>query len=140
MSQDETSDTLDDFMESIGLDVKPTGPEDALMIEITGGGFNQLYIFRYWLMHEIHAFHDLKKNGCILRKIEKGVVVELTFLDYINIRTKYYLRMKYLPWFDKDMKGLGPASIDAMVPMLVGHDIIQQLLSLKYEELPKLRY
>lgn len=144
MQTDENSDsdTLDDFMDSLGIDVKPTSAEDALMIQMTGGGHNELHVYRYWLIQEIHIYHDLKVDNCLM-KIKNNISDELkefTFDDYIATITKYYLKMKYLPWFEKDMRGLGKVKMDDMVKLLVSHDIVRGLLASKYEELPKLRY
>lgn len=140
MTQDEGN--FDDFMDGIGLDIKPADAEDALMLRFTGGGNNELHVFRYWLMHEMHAYYDALLAGVIYMRRDKALseLVPLDKDEYVIVRIKYYLRMKYLPWFHKDMCGLGIADIDKMAKKLLSHDVIQTLINTLHEDLPKLRY
>lgn len=129
-------------MDSIGLDIKPQGPEDALMIRMTAGGNNELHIFRYWLMHEMHAYYDCLKEG-ILYMRKSAILQELVPIkkdEYVIARIKYYLRMKYFPYFKQDVAGLGIANIDEMAKLLLVHDVIRSMVDKKHEDLPKLRY
>lgn len=141
-TQEKDEDTIDDFMDGIGLDVKPTGPEDALMIQLTGGGFNQLHTLRYWLMHNLHEYYAAKDEGTIFMRRSNITreLVEITIHDYAKIMVKYYLRMKYLPYFNSDVAGLGKADLNKMAELVLRHEAISTMVEKKREELPKLSY
>lgn len=136
------SGEFDDFMDGIGLDIKPVSPEDALMIRLKAGGCNQLHILRYWLMTEMHHYHHRIQNGIThMRKsniTQDWVVVSQK--DHAIIMIKYYLQMKYLPWFDSDRSGLGVANLDTMAKMVLEQDSIQSMVNTPHADLPKLRY
>lgn len=142
MSDD--SDDLDAFMDGVGLDVKPVDANDALMTRLTGGvhgtGYREIHNYRYWIRHEIFAYFDLIKNGCILHRVnfaDKETFKEFTRLDFIRARTKYYLRMKYLPYFNTGVEGLGKADLDTVCDMILKHEDISPLLTASEEDLPK---
>lgn len=149
---DTQEDNLDDFMDSIGLNVKPTGPEDALMIKLNGGagsagGYKEIYNFRYWLRHELYGYYDLVKHGCMMfqsgiEKNAQGDVISahkhkpFTKLDYVKVRTKYYLNMKYNPWFTHDVSGLGKANIDQVCNLVLEHSAIKSIVECEEKDLP----
>jgi hypothetical protein len=144
------SDDLGDFLESIGLDVKPTSPEKALLNRLDGGtGYRPIHNFRFWLRHEIFTWFDIVERG--MPPCKK--VVSLTHGDryepatrqeYVAIRIKNFLLMQYHPWFDptyaKDrggMSGIGVCNIDTMVALLLSHELIAPLLTAKKEDMPR---
>lgn len=143
------SDELSDFMESIGLDVKPTSPEKALMNKIDGGmGCKPIHNFRWWLRHEVIAWFDLVEQGMVpCRKVvnyANGDKYEpATQEEYITVKTKYYLRMHFHPWFDPTfnkgaggMSGIGVANLDAATSLLLQHEIIKPFLTAKKGQVP----
>ena len=134
----------DDFMECIGLDIKPASPEDALMIRLTGGdGYKKIHDLRYWIRHELFAYYDLLKNGISLYKetVHKDTFqvhkIEATKEEYAILRIKYYLQMYYLPWFNSDRSGLGLADIGKAAKMVMDHEDIRSVVDAKEEDLPK---
>lgn len=143
MSTGSDDSDLDDFMESMGLDIKPTGPEDALMIKLNGGigssqGYKEIYNYRYWIRHELYAYFNLIKDGCMMVR-ESQILkkqVPYTKMDYVRTRTKYYLNMKYLPWFNSDVSGLGKADINKVCDMLIEHEAIKPLVEADEKDLP----
>lgn len=131
---------IDDFLDGIGLDIKPSGPEDALMIKLTGAGFNELHLLRYWLMHQLHEYYSCIKDGILFMR-KNNITRELTIVkidEYAKIYIKYYLRMKYLPYFHQDVAGVGIANIDTMADMVLNHSAIRPMIDGKHEDLPKL--
>lgn len=135
---------LDDFMDSIGLDVKPMSPEHAFIITQTGGtGYRKIHNFRYWIRHEIFGWFDLVENNATpCKKVldtNKGemVYVPLTREEYVLIKTKYYLRMNNLPWFNSDISGLGVANLDKTARMMIDTEEIKPLLAAKKSEMPR---
>lgn len=144
------SDDLNDFMESIGLDVRPTSPEQALLNRLTGGqGYQQIHNFRWWLRHEIFGWFDLVEQGLppckkVVDATNGDKFVPATREEYITAKTKYFLRMHYLPWFDPKcqpntggMSGIGVANIDTTARLLMAHEIIRPLLTAKKEDMPR---
>lgn len=139
---DETDDNFDDFMDGIGLDVKPVSPEDALLILMKSGNGNKLHLLRYWLIHELHCYHNAVKNGVIYMK-RNSETLELqpfTKNEYINLRIKYYLNMYFLPWFDSDQSKIGKVQYDPMVKLILEQEVVESLVRLPYDEIPKLSY
>lgn len=138
---------VDDFMESIGLDVRPANANDALMTRLTGGvhgtGYREIHNYRYWIRHELFAYFDLTKNGCLFYKnsihpeTKVAELVPFSKLDFIKTRTKYYLRMKYHPYFFTGIPDLGKADIDVVCGLILDHPDIKPLLTASEEDLPK---
>ncbi len=137
-----SEDSFDDFMDGIGLDVKPLGPEDALLIRMKAAGCNELHVLRYWLIHEIHHYYHALKNGVIYMRRNNITNELVTFRkeEFIALRIDYYLDMKYLPWFMKDISGLGVAKKSVMVKILLEQELVQDVMTRTQEELPKVTY
>lgn len=133
---------FDDFMDGIELDVKPLSPEDALMIKMKSGSCNDLHLLRYWLIHEMHCYYNLLENNVHLMR--KSTILQelksITREEFALIRVRYYLQMKYLPWFEKDMSGLGVVDLNDMAKIVLEHDLIAKLVATEISDLPKLRY
>lgn len=139
---EQTEDTFDDFMDGIGLDVKPISPEDALLILMKSGNCNKLALLRYWLIHELHCYHNTVKNGVVYLKRDdtSKELVPFTKNDYIALRVKFYLNTYFLPWFDSDQSKLGKVKYEPMVKLVLEQEMIASLVALPYDEIPKLSY
>lgn len=126
---------LDDFMDSIGMDIKPTGPEDALMILLDAGkGYKEIHNLRYWVRHELYVYHFVVNDGCIMVKDNTLDNKRYTKRDYARAIIEYYLRMKYHPWFTQDMRGLGKADIKKMCELVMAHAEIAPLIAAKTKD------
>jgi len=135
---------LDDFMDSIGLDVKPISPEHAFMIYQTGGGgYKKIHNYRWWIRHEIFGWFDLVENNLppCKRVVDQTTKTTswapATREEYVLARTKYYLRIHNLPWFNSDMSGIGIADIDKTAQMMIEHEDIAPLLTAKKDDMPR---
>lgn len=142
--EQQPTDELDAFMDSIGLDVKPISPEHAYMVYLTGGGgYNKIHNFRYWIRHEIFGWFDLVEQGLPpFKKIIDPVTKETSWrpatrTEYVLVKTKYYLRMNNLPWFNSNLSGIGIADIDKTAQMVIDHELIKPLLTAKKDEMPR---
>lgn len=143
----EQDNNIDDFMDSIGLDVKPMSPEHAFMLMMTGGstggGYKKIHNYRWWIRHEIFGWFDLTEQGIPPCKStldrNRGEVLysPATREEYVLVRTKYYLRMHNLPWFNSNLSGIGVADIDKTARMLIEHPDIAPLLTAKKDEMPR---
>ena len=141
---DEPSNDLDDFLDSIGLDVKPLSPEHALMLRLDSGtGYKQIHTYRYYIRWELLYYYHLISEGLELVKntVDKKnfdpIQVRADKYDWVRVRTKWYLYQKHLPWFDSDQSGLGIADIDKMTQMIMEHEDIKPVIDANEEDLPR---
>src|SRR5215813_12724388 len=101
----EAQEDQSDFMESLGLETRPNSPEEALMEYLTEGNYKRIHTIRFWLMHEMARFQDLKKNEVNLTKekfsqIKQEVInYPLTNKEYATLSVNYHLRSNYYGWF-----------------------------------------
>ncbi len=112
------------------------------MIRMNGGGRNDLHVYRYWLLTELHHYYFMLKNEIILRRKSRVLneFVDVTKEEYAAAMTKYYLQMMYLPWFTgKGISALGLVDYDKMVKLLLSQDIIQSLINTPHENLVQVR-
>lgn len=148
---EKTPDVLGDFLEGIGLEVRPMSPEDAFMTYLTGGqGYRKIHNFRWWIRHEIFGWFDLVEQGLVpCKKVldrNKGEMVftPATREEYVTSRAKYYFQMNNHPWFDPDfnkgtggMSTLGVCDLSKVVAMVLAHEDIAPLLTAKKDEMPR---
>lgn len=141
----EDQEGLDDFLDSLGIDTKPLSPEHALMLKLDGGaGYKEIHNYRYFIRHEMFYYYHLLEEGLILCKekivdtdtFNKGLV-EANKYDWARVRTKYYLQMKYLPWFTNNLSGIGVANLDKMTQMLLDHELVRPVIEANKEDLPR---
>lgn len=142
--QEANVDLADDFLESMGLESKPLTPEDALMTRFTeGSGFTKIHEYRYLVRHELFAYYHIQECGYDLTKwsVDKDTKIEYKKkadkYDWLRIRTKYYLQMKFLPWFTQDMSGLGSVDYNKIIDMLMSHPYITEVIEARPEDLPR---
>jgi hypothetical protein len=55
----------------------------------------------------------------------------------VKIKTKYYLNMKYLPYFNSNMAGVGVCDIDKMVELVLAHPDIAATVAADEANLPR---
>lgn len=143
--EQDTGEELNDFLDSIGLDVKPLSPEHALLNKLAGGqGYKKIHNYRYWLRHEMHSYFDMLERGISFSKdtidpVTKAIVTKpLTQAEYVHARTKYYLEMHYLPWFNSDQSGIGVANLDEAAKMVAGHEDVRGVATAqKKDDIPR---
>lgn len=140
----ENDRALDEFLDAMGLDTKPLSPEHALMLKLTGGsGYKEIHMYRYWVRHELFYYYHFTDLGYELHKpsynkeLAKMEKIKADKYDWIKVRTKYYLQMKYLPWLINDLSTIGNVDSDRMTQMMMEHEDIAQVIEMKKEDLPK---
>ena len=139
----EKESSVDDFMEGIGLSVKPLDAEHAFMINLTDGHYTKVATFLYWFRHELFCYYDLKEHGLDLVKNEfnkdTGLkwIVKATKEDWALARTIYYIHMKFQSWIDWDVSGMGKIDVNKAAKMVLELPEVARMLACDEEDLPR---
>ena len=142
--QEDAEGELDDFLDSIGMDTKPLSPEEIFMSRMSSDG--RLAAYRYYIRHELFHYYDAEEKGWEMslpkKNKETGVInrVKADKWDWIDLRTKYYLMMKHLPYFMGDIAGITKSDIDKVSCMLLEHNDIKPVIEANKEDLPRNGY
>lgn len=126
---------MDDLLEELGLDTKPTDANDIFWDELTSGGYPKIHNARYWLVHQMSFYHHFREDNVnFTRQIMKdGKVVNstVTQLEYGKIALKYYLYMTHYPRFNPEIyrsNGLGAADMDVIIAKMVSYEPIRTVI------------
>lgn len=135
MQTEESSEI--DFMESIGLEVKPATPEEAFLMHLNEGKCGKIHSIRYWLIHEIARYQDMLKNNLEVVKLvfdintDSVVKKPITSMEYAKVAINYHLRSNFYGWF-MDTANRRKCDLAKVVQLIVELPMIVEVIEKKY--------